>query len=502
LDTCDERGIGGVITDAAEEFGGRPFLVDPRTSSIAVTYAELRSLCGRVAASLEHEGVEQDDAVILLFHNCPLLSVLLLGVMASGRVAVPMNPLGGDREVAHALDVVRPSLVVGDPDVIARHRGSLHGARTVAMSSIADIGTSGQPLALETSPDQVAEIVFTSGSTGRPKGAQLTHGNIIANSSALARRFGVTVDDRFLAVSPLFHNSGQIFTTFSPLFAGAQSLPARTDIGMARFGALIDRHEISWTLVVNAFLALANRRKTGPTGHSLRGVLAGGSVLPASTIEAFEGAHGTRVYQVYGLTESTSITTCERPGDEAARSVGSAGTAIEHATVRVDSPAPSTGHGEIMIEGPHVFAGYANDPEATAQRLPRPGVLKTGDLGWIDDDGNLHIVDRLDNMLICGGENIYPAEIEQAAEALGDAGETVATAIDDEVLGVRVALVYEGPEALKARLRKHLATQLSPQKSPAVLVSASELGLAELPRAANGKVLRDEVGALVRGWVS
>lgn len=481
--------VATLTAAAAESFGRAPF-VDSAPAHEIVGYADLYRWSRRFTSMFERFDVPVGASVLLAHHNSAMATTAYVSTMCAGRVAVMLNPLAGQMELRHAIEVTQPALLVMDAPAARRWALGSERLRTVALDSLDDlevaVGTSEAELpAID--PSSGAEVVFTSGSTGRPKAALLSHANLVSNARALAVRYGAAEGDRFLAVSPLFHNSGQVFPTLAPMFVGGITVPARTDMGLARFGRIVDSHRISWTLVVNAFLTVANAKGNGPREMRMKGVLAGGSVLTSAVIEEFERTYGSRVYQVYGLTETTSVSTSEVPDDAETRSIGSAGVPLPHVKIDID---PASG--EILVSGPHVFLGYVNDPGATVARL-HDGVLRTGDVGSWDERGNLHITDRLDNMLIVGGENVYPAEVEHIADAFTGVTGSIAVGLDDALLGHRIVLVYEGRPELKDELWAHLRRNLSALKSPATILCSSELGLDAFPRAANGKLLRTEV---------
>jgi acyl-CoA synthetase (AMP-forming)/AMP-acid ligase II len=241
----------------------------------------------------------------------------------------------------------------------------------------------------------------------------------------------------------------------------------------------------------------------------LRGILTGGSAIDAALIQGFELRFGVPVRTVYGLTETASISTCEYL-DPSPRSYGSSGRPLDICRVRVHSErdglqAPDAlvpfQKGEILISGSNVFESYLGDPELTLERKV-DGWVRTGDVGYFDKYGNLFVVDRLDSMLIVGGENVYPAEVEKLCALLPGAAQIVLVGVDDSIWGKELVLVYKperGTTPSVSSWRRILEEQIAAIKIPRRYVSIQELGLTDFPRKENGKLDRRSVSALVAG---
>ena len=234
--------------------------------------------------------------------------------MPTGGCWFPLNPKSGDGELAYILGQTRPRLVLHEP-AVAGHLppAQADGVYVVVPDEVAFLH---QVFALADghtvdrsggAANRDAEIVYTSGSTGKPKGVVLSHRSLLADAFALGQWFGFTEEDWFLTVCPLFHNSGQIFTTLTPLWCGAVTTSVRSEVGMLRVWHFVDRFEVRWSLVVNAYLGLSVSRPGRSAKGTLRGVLSGGSRLSPDLIDAFESTFGTRVYQVFGLTETIRV---------------------------------------------------------------------------------------------------------------------------------------------------------------------------------------------------
>lgn len=500
----DPGTLGALLVRAARSHGDRPYLREATAARQAITYREVRDFACGMDEFLSEAGVGAGRTVAMLLPNSVTAAAIFLGVVAAGRRLVPINPKASAAEARYIAEIAEAQWVFGAREAreIDEAWGSAGRTLDVGWDFVRELTArgrdrDGEALELGAAQDD-AEIIFTSGSTGRPKGGVLSHHALLSNSLALARAYDIGPDDRFLTACPLFHNSGQIFTVLSPAWLGAETVIARSEVALLKLRDMVEKFGITWSLVVNAYLALlADKSGVAPFPDGFRGILSGGSRLSASLIEKFEAMYGTRVYQVYGLTETTSIATCERPTDTA-RSIGSAGSPLPIGELIVDGGAEG---GEILFRGANLFTRYLGDPELTERVLADGGWFRTGDIGRIDENGNLFITDRVDNLLFVGGENVYPADVEILAPHIAGVREMVLIGVDGGVLGTELCLVYEttpGHEPDKEDIRTVLRGNLAAFKIPRHVLSVAELGRPELPRAANGKIQRGRIADLVR----
>jgi long-chain acyl-CoA synthetase len=505
------RTIGGLIQLAGTRQGDRIFIKPDEPGLTAISFRDLEMFVEAFADFLNDLGISEGERVIVLFHNSTLMMLLFLAVIGSSRVLVPLNPKSGVSELDHIFLQCKPAIVLFGNDVRQKldmlsfrgHRLLISNEAEFIQKMLARRRSGSVAPRKKGVGDEAsdAEIVFTSGSTGLPKGVVLSHRSLLEDSHALGRAFRFAPDDRFMTVCPLFHNSGQIPTTLAPLWCGAQTAVIRSDFSLLNFWHLINRFQVQWTLVMNAYLALLLARQDGLETQYLKGILAGGSRLSADLIRRFESRFGVRVYQAYGLTETTSIASCETPF-ELNRSIGSAGKPLAICDMRIDSESRGVDgriHGEILIRGSNLLTGYLNKPEETHSKL-RYGWLHTGDTGYFDDRGNLFVLDRIDNMMIVGGENMYPSEIEQLIPVLNDIDEALVVAVPHRILGDEPILVYklrENGAPNEAAWREVLGAHLSTFKIPKRMLSLESLQLADFLRAPNGKILRNEMRQFV-----
>ena len=504
--------IRQLLVEAHTNFGGRPFLISDQFLA-TVSYSHVLRFAIGLGKEFDDIGVAVGASVAILFHNCGVNALLLLAVIASRRVLVPLNPLSTKNEVEYMLDRAACAAVIVDPG--HAKSSSFGNRRTIFVPDHREfferIRAKGEQVHTQEfdpphSSDFNGEIVFTSGATGRPKGVRLSDQNLLEGAEAIASVYGFSCADRFLTVCPLFHVSGQLVTTLACVLAGGSTAAVQSDIGLPNFWHYVDRYRATWSVLITPFLAILLAQDSGPSDPSaVRGIVIGGSAIDGSMVARFEARFGVPVRTAYALTETTSICTCEYL-DPSPRSLGSSGRPLPNCRVIIDSTSPHIvttdghpRHGEILISGKNVFDSYIGDPELT-ERRKQDGWLRTGDVGYLDENGNLFVVDRIDSMIIVAGENVYPAELENLCTYLPGAAQIVLAGVDHPLWGKELVLVYkpQGGEAPSIQVWKRiLAEQVSGYKLPHRYVSIQDLGLNEFPQTPVGKLDRRALAALL-----
>jgi O-succinylbenzoic acid--CoA ligase len=418
------------------------------------------------------------------------------------RVAVVMEPSLRFVELVHAMQYLGATLVLvntrlaaAERDVVLAHADPalvLHDraqavatgprVRTVDADGELDAVTAASariaaPLDLAT----VQTILYTSGTTGLPKGVMLTHANHAASAAASRAHLGARVHDRWLCALPLYHVGGLSILLRSVLDGAPVVLHERFDPA-AIWDALHTERVTLLSLVPTMLHRLLEHAEAHPGATALRAVLVGGAAL-APSLAARARAEGLPILPTYGLTETASQVATAAPGEPADDAVG---RALGATRLRIEG-ADRAGHGEIVVAGPSVMAGYFRDPEATASVL-RDGWLHTGDVGRLDDDGRLHVFDRRTDVVITGGENVYPAEVEAVLLAHPAVAEAGVYGVPDAEWGRRVhaaVVLRDGTDLTAAELRRWCRTRLAGYKVPRAIVR-----MPALPRTASGKLRR------------
>ncbi|MET8249070.1 AMP-binding protein [Streptomyces sp. NPDC005202] len=383
----------------------RPCLRDSRQQ---LTYAEVVRRADAISEQLSDRGIGEGDVVAIMLPNRIELLLVMLAVWRLGATATPINPVFTAHEAEYQLRDSGAVLVVNSgPE-----------APSAGLPSIAVEELPGEPAGVvpdrEVRPEELALLIYTSGSTGRPKGVMLDHANLLAMTSMLSGHLGLTDADHCLLVLPLFHVNAICVSFLSSMLAGGQ-LTVLERFAPLPFLEAVERHRPTYFAAVPAIYArLAELpAEVVPDTSSLRFAICGAAPVSRELLERCEERFGFVMVEGYGLTEGTCASTCN-PVD-GVRKLGTVGPALPGQRIATISPEgeilPPGEVGEVVVQGPNVMRGYLNRPDETAATLV-DGWLRTGDVGRVDEDGYLVLVDRVKDMIIRGGENLYPKEIE------------------------------------------------------------------------------------------
>ncbi|WP_016701402.1 long-chain-fatty-acid--CoA ligase [Actinoalloteichus spitiensis] len=496
--------LATMLAETATRHPDRPAV---RLDEEVLTYRDLLHRASDVALTLAARDVRPGDRVGFVLPNVPAFPVVFFGVLLAGGVAVPMAPLLRSREIRYRLADAETSLVVSDGpamDQVTPAAGEV-GVPALTVAELADT-----PGLLAPTPEgEVAELVeragaidpaatalilYTSGTTGEPKGAELTHDNLRGNAELTATTvLECAEDDVIMGCLPLFHSFGLTCGLLAAVRTGAcLTLVPRFDPGRAL--EVVERDRVTvFEGVPTMYGAMLNHPdRHGVDVSSLRTCISGGAAMPLELLSAFESAFGCQILEGYGLSETSPVASFNHPNRP--RKAGSIGTPVRGVRMRVvddlGAELPDGEIGEIVIQGPNVMRGYWRRPEATAEAMP-DGWLRTGDLARRDEDGFFHIVDRKKDLILRGGYNVYPREVEEACYEHPDVLEVAVVGVPHPELGEEVgAAVARKPGAtvtedeLRGFLRERVATYKYPRHVWFV---------PELPKGLTGKILRRAV---------
>jgi fatty-acyl-CoA synthase len=464
-----------------------------------ITWRDLDRRTDELAAGLAASGVGVGDRVALLMLNRPEWIEVELAALKLGAVVVPLNVRFTPPEIAFVVADAGCRLVVTEDALaggLAAARERDPGLLVVTAEELDRLRVDGgaPPDPAPTRAPDPAFICYTSGTTGDPKGAVLTHGSWNVASQGWAQAIQLVLSDRVYLPFPLAFTGGLAVHLFT-MWAGARLVLDRA-FDPDRTLSLFESERLTALLAVPVIhqQLVDHPRFAGADLSSWRVACSGGASVPASLIAQVQ-ARGVPMLQGYSLTEASAAGTI-LPGHDAERKLGSAGLAIPHGRVGVldadGRPCAPGEVGEIVVAGPQVMAGYWNQPEASAAAL-RDGWLHTGDLGRLDDEGYLYVVDRAKDMLISGGLNVYPAEIERQLAALPGVVEVAVIGVDDERWGETPAVIaYTGGAPLDgATVLAACEGVLADYKLPRYLVVSDE----PLPRNMSGKILKRDLRA-------
>lgn len=463
--------LAALLTESARRYATQSALhYDGRSE----TYAALESRAARSAGRLRELGVETGDRVAVRLPNGPDFVGVWLGALRLGAIVVPLNPLLAQREIEERRRISQARFFVDAWD-------GLGGA----------VPADAEPVARDDGDPAV--ILFTSGTSGRAKGAVLTHGSIRAAADAASAALALSPVDVVLGAAPFSHVLGQTTGLVATLSAGASV-------------AIVERFEADATLrlmnetrttillgVPTMCIALCEAARAAAELPPIRIAHVGGAPVPLEVAQDFERAFGGEVYEGYGLTEMSGIATTYLPGQP--RKPGSVGMPLTTTEMRVvgadGAVLPADEPGEVQFRGPSVIPGYWEDDEATTAALSVNGWLSTGDIGYVDGDGYLFLVDRKKDVIIRGGYNVLPREVEEVLHSHPSVLEVAVVGVPHPTLGEEVAaFVMARPgsgadaEALRAHAREHLAAYKYPRH---VLLVES------LPKGPTGKILKREI---------
>ncbi|HMS73784.1 AMP-binding protein [Gordonia sp. (in: high G+C Gram-positive bacteria)] len=483
------------LSDAINKHAAeRPDNIALRGSGTEFTYKQAADAILAYAGMLREKGVEADDRVLYIAPTVPEFAIAYFGINACGAVVLPANPLCTPTELAYYIEDAGCKLVIAWDGIseAARTAAETAGIEFVALESGA-AATSGTPIdaPVDREIDDIACILYTSGTTGRPKGAELTVGNL-KSAAGISGRLGEYTDaDAVGTALPLFHVFGQASVMLAAMEAGAPlSLMARfhpkdfidmiVNDGLTAVGGV----PTMW----NAMLHVPGDVEPGAF-DKLRLAVSGGASLPLEVMQAFKRRFGCAILEGYGLTETCGLATFSRPGIAAPQ--GTVGLAVYDSELEVrdgeGNSVPVGERGEVFVKGPFVMRGYWKRPDATAETLI-DGWLKTGDIGELDTEGNLRIVDRAKDLIIRGGYNVYPSEIEETLYAHPGIVEAAVVGVPDAHYGEEVvAVVAPKPdsELTAEEVTAWCTERLAAYKYPRAVVFVDEL-----PKGPSGKILK------------
>lgn len=475
-----------------------------------LTYAELDAESTRAAALLASLGVTRGDRVVLSCPNVPWFPIAYFGILKAGAVVVPLNVLLKPREIAyHLRDSGAKAMLAfeGTPELpigeMARAACADAGCANFVLVSQVSAHAGTDFVAPAISSDDTAVILYTSGTTGKPKGAELSHASMLSNAIACHDMFkpafpGGIDQNVTLITLPLFHSTGQTTQMNAGLYGGFRLVllprfdPAAVLDAFAREGVGL------WVGVPTMYWALLQHARAHNVGgegvRSLRLCASGGAAMPLEVLREFERVFGVRVLEGYGLSETSPVVAFNQL--QRASKPGTVGLPVFGVEIRCvdehDQPVRRGARGEVVVRGPNVMKGYLGDPQLSSEAL-RGGWFHTGDIGELDDEGYLSIVDRKKDLIIRGGTNVYPRELEEVLITHPAVALCAVVGVQDERLGEEVkafVVKRQGAAISEADLIAWCREQMAAYKYPRQIEFREAL-----PLSATGKVLKRELRA-------
>jgi long-chain acyl-CoA synthetase len=472
-----------------------------KLDDVELNYSMLDEGSARIAGLLKSKGLEPGDRVGLMMPNVPYFPVIYFGILRAGAVVVPMNVLLKKREVGFYLEDPGAKFLFawGDFAEPAEAGAEQAGAEVILVKP----GEFEKLLAdqepdrdmADTDAQDTAVILYTSGTTGKPKGAELTHSNLSKNSKGVSEKLGeMSGEDVLLGALPLFHSFGQTCTMNSAVSVGATvTMLPRFDPDKAL--EIIERDKVTlFQGVPTMYNAMLHSKSCDSADcSSLRICMSGGAAMPAELMRAFEEKFDCMILEGYGLSETSPVASFNHPDKE--RKPGSIGTPIEGVEMQVwdddGKEVPQGEVGEIVIRGHNIMKGYWNREDANKEAITEDGWFRTGDMAKMDEDGYFFIVDRKKDLIIRGGYNVYPREIEEVLYEHPAIQEAAVIGVPHDELGEEVgaAVVLKEGESLEAdELKSYVKEQVAAYKYPRKVWFVDEL-----PKGPTGKILKREI---------
>ena len=488
--------LATILTESAASV---PDHVALKLDDLEVTYGLLDEASARLAGLLRSQGFSPGDRVGIMLPNVPYFAVCYYGVLRAGGIVVPMNVLLKHREVAFYLRDPGARFLFAwhdlAPDAQAGAEETGAQCLLVAPGEFEKLLQDAEPAreVADVEDSETAVVLYTSGTTGTPKGAELTHANLARNCEVSRRLFDLGPDAVTLGALPLFHSFGQT-CAMNATIGGGGTLTLIPRFDPAKALEIIQRDQVTVfegvPTMYGAMLHCADRERFDTS--SLEVCASGGSAMPVELMRGFEDAFHCKVLEGYGLSETSPVASFNHPGRE--RKPGSIGTPIDGVEMKVvdedGHEAPQGEVGEIVIKGHNVMKGYWNRPEATEETI-RDGWFHSGDMAEVDEDGYFFIVDRKKDMIIRGGYNVYPREIEEVLYEHPAVREAAVVGVPDDNLGEEVGAAVslkEGAEASAEELREFVKDQVAAYKYPREVWFVDEL-----PKGPTGKILKREI---------
>ncbi len=467
------------------------------------SYAELDKTVNRTANLLKANGIGKGDVVSLLMPNSAEYIIAYFACFKIGALAGPVNSLLKEEEIRYVVDNSEAKLMLGSADFSLPSMDKMPHLKEIIYFNDVDAATEGQSDELnpiELAADDDAIIIYTSGTTGKPKGCLLTHGNVIANARQITEWLSYTEQDRLLTIMPLFHMNAVSVTTMTPLYAGGSSVVS-PKFSASKFWQIISDYRItSFGSVATMLSMLLQKYPQGvPEGletAQLRFAMCGSAPVPAEVMKKFEETFNCPVIEGYGLSESTCRSTFNPPDEN--RRAGSCGKPIGNEMAvfdEEDAEVPDGELGEIVLRGDNIFKAYFKNEEATEKAF-RNGWFHTGDIGYRSPDGFFYIADRKSDMIIRGGENIYPREIDELLFSHPAIASAAVIGVPDELYGEEVAAFVvpkEGAEITEDEVMDFCRQRLADFKCPKTVHF-----IRDIPKGPTGKLLKRELARMFR----
>ena len=467
-----------------------------------ITYEKLIIIIKNFNILIKKYKIKQQDKIMVICDNGEDLVLVYLSILYHKLIFVPVNPNVVKSEFIYLKNKTKPKLFITNKFNskklgIKKNIFLIENYKKIKNLNIQDNHNNKKinTKVPNKKKDYIAQILFTSGSTGNPKGVVLTHKSMLNNLFGIFN--SIKLDNKylnFLSVTPLYHNNGQFIPTLLPFLVGGKTFSISPETSLVNFWPTCKRFEVNYSSVMATHINYFNTLKNDKN-HNLKILFCGGAKLDYKSQIKFEKKFKIKILCNYGLTETSSIASTESNIVNSYK-YGSVGKPLVNNKIKIIKKNKGK-YGEILIKGKNIFKEYLDDKKRTANVKKKDWFL-TGDLGYFDKRGFLYIKDRIDNMIIVSGENIYPSEIENIIYEFKKIKLGIVTSIPDKITQNRLVLVYESQHKInKDDIVNFLSKKLTKYKIPKEILSCDEVGIKEIPKAANKKILRHKIKSIV-----
>jgi len=488
-----------------EKGPARDFLIFPE-SGRKYTYRQFFEIAVAAADWLGNIAPRQ-STIGLVLRNTPEFLAIYFGAVFRGMTVVPVNPDLAAPEIRFIVENSESTTVFYDPALRAKLAGlesdMLSAVRFLPFGDVADLPkidvAAVEARLPHVEPTTPAAIIYTSGTTGYPKGVILSHMNFLADGKGMSEWFQFTPDTRSLCILPLFHNNGLVVSLATTLYMGGSIVLVDPKSSLRSFWALVERYNATFTSVMPSILAAILAFGFEGRPGLLKGIICGGQLLPLSLAQRFEARFGVAIFEGFGSTEASSYS-CFNPYPAEKRKLGSVGKVLSVCEMKVvddaDVEVPDGTEGELCIRGINVAIGYLKLPELQKLRF-RNGWYHCGDYGYRDSDGFYYFRGRKDDLIVKGGEKIYPAEVENVLSLHPNVAESAVIGVDDAILGQEICAfvkLKDNAASTEKELLSYCAESLARFKQPKRIVIIDRLAdMLDLPKGPSKKILHREL---------
>ena len=494
--------VGELFSKKSKEDPEKIFLICPGKNTEQFTYSEFEKIVNGTINQFLEMKLKKKDRICLIFYNSPEFLTLYFAGLSYGLTIVPINPDISTVEMNYIIKDSKIRAIFLDDRLFKKISNIEKDSKNILVKKIKSIADLILPInnvnkndGDEIMPYDPAVIIYTSGTTGNPKGAVLSHLNLISDSFSISQRFQFDKKTRALCILPLFHNNGQITTLLSPLYVGGSAIIVKGKVSIYSFWDLVNQYNVTWTSVMASILSILLSLSKERKDNSLTGILCGGQKLTNTIQKKFEDRFYVPIFEGYGLTETTSFS-CINDFPANKRKIGSVGKPLitnEMAILDENNNRVSIDEeGEICIRGYNVMIGYLGLEQKNNQVL-KNGWFHSGDYGRMDSEGYYYFHGRRDFLIIRGGENIYPTEIENVLYKHPDVDECAIIGIPDKFMGEEICAfikIKKNKTVSEKNFKYFFVGKIADYKQPKKIIIINNLkDLETIPKGPTKKIL-------------